>query len=224
MKINIQRIFLSAQLLTVMLLGHQTFANSMDPISEEEISRAVQSTPATNSNLQGRGVSAPSNDQNLEFLGTKSHRFEKSEQGNGQRWADTLVYDYATDELITTVIDLNTNSVVSVQRSRDMQPPLTENELNRALDIVFEDEEEFSILQAEFKKITGQTLTSKTQLNYKAFTFFADSMPNIVNEASKVCGSQRCAQVLLYTTDRISFRYSPVLNLSAGLVTQRISH
>jgi len=34
----------------------------------------------------------------------KAHRFEKSEQNKGFRWADTLVYDYDSDELIITVI------------------------------------------------------------------------------------------------------------------------
>lgn len=227
MKIIKPIFFLSAQIVFVLQLSNQALANTLDPISAEEVSRAMLFTPTPTANLQARSASEPDGSEikesaKLEFLGVKAHRFEKSEQSNGHRWADTLVYDYATDELITTVINLETNTVISVERNREMQPPLSENELERAINLVFEDAEEFSVLAEEFNKITGKTLTSKKQLNYKAFTFFADSMPNIVNEASKECGAQRCAQILLYTPDRTSLQYSPILNLSAGLVTQRI--
>jgi len=228
MKIIKQISLLLLQVLFVLPWASHASANTLDPISAEEISRAMLFTAAPTTNLQAR-ASGADDAQNqepptLEFLGVKAHRFEKSEQNNGYRWADTLVYDYATDELVTTVINLATNSVISVERTREMQPPLSENELERAMSIVFEDDEELSVLAAEFKNITGETLTSKQQLQYKAFTFFADSMPNIVNDASKACGAQRCAQILIYSADRISFKYSPILNLSAGVVTQRISH
>lgn len=226
---TIKNVFpLVIQILFVWQLSGQVSANTLDPISADEVRRAMLFTPASTGNLQGRrGVVAADDTQSqestkLEFLGVKAHRFEKSKHGNGQRWADTLVYDYATDELITTVINLDTNEVISVKRNRDMQPPLSEDELERAISIVFDDAEEFSLLAAEFKKITGEVLTSKQQVQYKAFTFFADSMPNVVNEASKQCGAQRCAQILVYTDDRVSFQYSPILNLSAGVVTQHI--
>jgi len=229
MKIIKQLSFRLLQILFLIQWSGQASANSLDPISAEEINRAMQFVAAPTGGLQARGVDQSDSSQSqgaqkLEFLGVQAHRFEKSEQNNGSRWADTLVYDYATDELITTVINLESNSVVSVKRTRDMQPPLSDNELERAMSLVLEDDEEFSILAAEFKSITGEILTSKQQLQYKAFTFFADSMPNTVNDASKECGKQRCAQILIYYADRISFHYSPIVNLSAGVITQRISY
>ena len=229
MKIIKHIVTLSIVALLTFLSAGQVSANTLDPISVEEISRVMQFAAFPNKNLQARGAdfsdgALSPTPQKLEFLGVKAHRFEKSKQNDGHRWADTLVYDYATDELITTVINLDTNNVISVQRSRDMQPPLSDNELEKAMTILFEDDEEFSLLAAEFKQVTGEALISKEQLRYKAFTFFADSMPNIVNEASKECGAQRCAQILAYTTDRISFQYSPIVNLSAGVITQRISY
>ena len=226
----IKHIFtLSVPVLMALPLASQVSANTLDPISAEEIGRVMQVTAVPRVDLQARGADLSVGSQSeklekLEFLGVKAHRFEKSKQDEGHRWADTLVYDYATDELITTVINLDTNNVISVRRSRDMQPPLSDNELEKAMTILFEDDEEFSLLAAEFKQVTGEALISKEQLRYKAFTFFADSMPNIVNEASKECGAQRCAQILAYTTDRISFQYSPIVNLSAGVITQRISY
>lgn len=229
MKIIKPVFLLSVQTLLALQLGSQALANTLDPITAEEISRAMLFTPTPTGNLLARRSSPPEGSESqrpskLEFLGVKAHRFEKSEQNNGHRWADTSVYDYATDELITTVINLDTNEIISVQRNREMQPPLSNNELKRAIGIVFEDEEEFSILQAEFTNITGEVLTAKQQLHIKAFTFFADSMPNTVNAASKECGAQRCAQILVYSADRTSFRYSPIVNLSAGLVTQHVGN
>jgi len=67
-------------------------------------------------------------------------------------------------------------------------------------------------------------LTSIDQLQHKAFTFFSDSMPDVVNNATISCGAQRCAQLLLYTHDNIVFEVSPIVNLSAGLVTQRLGY
>ena len=226
MKIIKQIVTLSIPVLFASPLASPVSANTLDPISAEEIARVMQLDAASKETLQARGADLPDSakGQKLELLAVKAHRFEKTELEDGHRWADTLVYDYATDELITTVVNLDTNSVISVQRNRDMQPPLSDNELENAIDIVFEDDEEFSVLAAEFKKITGAVLSTKKQLRYTAFTFFADSMPNIVNEASKACGAQRCAQILVYTTDRVSFQYSPIVNLSAGVITQRISH
>jgi hypothetical protein len=105
-----------------------------------------------------------------------------------------------------------------------MQPPLVDTELARAISIVFEDPEELSILQNEYQRITGEQLSSIDQLQYKAFTFFADSMPGVVNEASTVCGTQRCAQLVLYTHDNLVFEVSPIVNLSAGVVSQRMGY
>ena len=125
---------------------------------------------------------------------------------------------------MTKVVDLSNEAVLSTQRSKNMQPPLAAAELTRALGIVFDDVEERLILNAEYQRITGETLSSTDQLNYKAFTFFADSMPTVVNAASKTCGAQRCAQLVLYTHDNVVFEVSPIVNLSAGVVTQRMGY
>jgi hypothetical protein len=60
------------------------------------------------------------------------------------------------------------------------------------------------------------------QLQVKAFVFHASSLPEQLNAASQQCGLQRCAQVLLYTADSVVFEVSPIVNLSAGVITQNI--
>lgn len=226
MKNNISLISLSVCFALMPGVGS---AASMDPVTDNEVGRAKSmAMPSTVTNqLARRGFSAnqaTDASPTLEFLRVQAHRFSKSELGANKRWADTTAYDYRTDELVTTVIDLDNNQVVSTKRTKNMQPPMASSEIKRAIEIVFDDDEERNILNAEFARITGETLTSIDQLQYKAFTFFADSMPNVVNSASKSCGAQRCAQLLLYTDDNIVFEVSPIVNLSAGLVTQRMGY
>lgn len=221
--------------LCLALLTSASNAGVMDPVSEDEVSRAKSmamrgliTTPAT---IARRSINAESAraqtaqvEPTVEFLRVQPHRFNKSEMSENKRWADSTAYDYGTDELITTVIDLDNNQVLSTTRTKNMQPPMAASEIKRAIKIVFQDDEERSILNTEFTRITGETLTSIDQLQYKAFTFFADSMPGAVNRASKSCGAQRCAQLLLYTHENIVFEVSPIVNLSAGVVTQRMGY
>ena len=222
--------------LCLALLACTASAASMDPVSGDEVSRAkslamssvttataARTTVARTAVVQADAAETTQS-PTVEFLRVQAHRFGKSELSANKRWADSTAYDYSTDELITTVIDLDNNQVVSTKRTKNMQPPMAENEIKRALEIVFEDDEERSILNAEFTRITGETLSSIDQLQYKAFTFFADSMPTVVNSASSSCGAQRCAQLLLYTHDNIVFEVSPIVNLSVGLVTQRMGY
>lgn len=209
------------------------FAASMDPVSESEISRAksmAMPAPATATRLARRSVTTAAADEaadtapTLEFLRVQPHRFKKSELSDNKRWADATAYDYRTDELVTTIVDLDNNQVLSTRRDKNLQPPLAANEIKRALEIVLQDDEERRILNSEFTRITGEVLSSIDQLQYKAFTFFSDSMPNAVNDASSSCGTHRCAQLLLYTHDNIVFEVSPIVNLSAGVVTQRMGY
>ncbi|PID46495.1 MAG: hypothetical protein CSB47_03830 [Proteobacteria bacterium] len=203
----------------------------MDPVSQNEINQAKSlaitsaAAPAGMSRRTGtQAATSSAAPSSPEFLNVETHRFDKEDNRRNQRWADVTVYDYATDELIITVVDLDAEEVISKTRHKNMQPPLSQDELSRAFNIVFDDPEERSILNAEFKRITGETLHSVDQLQYKAFTFFADSMPGVVNAASRSCGAQRCAQLMLYTHDNVVFEVSPIVNLSAGVVTQRMGY
>ena len=220
-----------ASLIASMFLVTAAQAGSMDPVStaETEMAKSIANPPviaartAIAATARAQDTSATAS-PGVVFLRVEAHRFGKSEASTDKRWADVTSYDYDSDELITKVVDLDTNTVISTARTTEMQPPLADEELTRALSIVFEDPEELSILQTEYSRITGSQLSTIDQLQYKAFTFFADSMPGVVNEASTVCGAQRCAQLVLYTHDNIVFEVSPVVNLSAGVVTQRMGY
>ena len=195
------------------------YAHPNDPLSLDEINKIVSLT-------QPKAVARSTNVSNTTENNAKEvllvERHQQKNAPTGQRFADVFTYDYATNELIESVVDLNTSAVISSQRKKGVQLPLTENELERAKRIVFEDEDERQILENEYHRITSRPLTDTSELNIKAFTFTADSLPNRVNEASKLCGFHRCAQLMLYTGENIVFEITPIVNLSKGVVTQRI--
>ena len=205
--------------LPLVLAALPTQAGSLDPLSAAEMERAIQQASSvlpvatTRQLVNNASIPAP------ERLLVERHLNAKGETA---RLADVYTYDYATNETIISVIDLDTNKILSNKREKNLQLPLTDNELKRASDLIFADDEQRILLDAEFKRITGKTLTDPQQLQVKAFVFHASSLPEQLNDASKQCGLHRCAQVLLYTADSVVFEVSPIVNLSAGVITQNI--
>ena len=228
---------LSISLLTLGLLSFSNvFANSGDPLSLDEISNVTRlaspaPTPSISASaslfrpslkrLSSAVAQADTANKTKEVLLVERHEEEKGADKSLRR-ADIFTYDYQTNELIETLVDLNTSEVIRTKRSQGTQLPLTEAELERAKKIVFDDEDERQILEYEYHRLTSKTMTDTSDLNIKAFSFIADSLPNRVNEASKLCGIHRCAQLMLYTSENIVFEVTPIVNLSEGIVTQRI--
>ena len=199
----------------------QSPSHNNDPLSFEEVSRVsiLMAGPKLAARSIGSDTSSFATNSQEVLLIEKN---EEKSAPSDQRRADVYIYDYSTNELIESLLDLNTSEVIRSERKQGVQLPLTDNELKRAKQIVFEDEDERAILEDEFLRITSRELTDVADLNIKAFTFLSDSLPNRVNEASKECGIHRCAQLMLYTQENIVFEISPIVNLSAGVVTQRI--
>ncbi len=201
----------------------QTPSHSNDPLTLNEVSLASLLTAGpqlvARGTTQNQDLSSITNDSQEVLL---IERNEEKGAPSDQRRADVFIYDYSTDELIQSLVDLNTSEVISSQRKQGVQLPLTNNELKRAKEIVFEDEDERAILEEEYRRVASREMTDVADLNIKAFTFLADSLPNRINEASKLCGIHRCAQLMLYTQDNVVFEISPIVNLSEGVVTQRI--
>lgn len=201
---------------------HSKSSHNNDPLSLQEVQAAslltagptVAARTASNDDLSAITKSA----QEILLI----ERNEEKGAPSDQRRADVYIYDYATNELIQSLVDLNTSTVISSHRTKGVQLPLTPTELKRAKAIVFDDEDELAIIKDEYRRITQKEMTNVSELNIKAFTFLADSLPNRVNEASKHCGEHRCAQLMLYTQDNVVFEISPIVNLSEGVVTQRI--
>ncbi len=197
-------------------------ASDTDPLSPVEQEKALAisaSAPATN---QRNRRSTPTNNTATELLLIERRLMDKERAP--RRLADVYHYDYSSDETIHTIVDLETQEIISTQRQQYLQLPMSENELERSKNIIFTDPEQAALIKNEYQRITGKHLRSPEQLNIKAFIFSADTLPEQLNPASQQCGLHRCAQVLLYTHDSIVFEISPIVNLSAGIVTQNISY
>ena len=199
----------------------QDYTHSNDPLSQDEVARVVSISKVPALAARTTGSSSSNSINNAQEL-LLIERHEEKGAPEGQRRADVFTYDYQTNELIQSLVDLTTSEVISSVRKQGVQLPLTQKELTRAKQIVFDDEDERQILKDEYHRITSRELSDTADLNIKAFTFVADSLPNRVNEASKQCGVHRCAQLMLYTGENIVFEISPIVNLSEGVVTQRI--
>ncbi|HPY39015.1 MAG TPA: hypothetical protein PLM98_00750 [Thiolinea sp.] len=197
-------------------------AKDLDPLSPSELTKAVNlAAPEQGAQMAMRSAGQTTAIANpVELLLVERRPVDKEQPG--KRLADVYSYDYGSDETIHSIVDLDTQERVQTERVQKLQLPLTENELARASKFIFNDPEQLAQIQAEYKRITGQNLQHPEQLEVKAFVFTTDSLPEGLNAASQNCGLQRCAQILLYTHDSVVFEISPIVNLSAGLVTQSI--
>lgn len=195
-----------------------TYAGSQDPLSLNEQAKAEELVTTTLPALKRSPENTTNQPQNYELLLIERDRSE--DKKSGARRANAFVYDYQTDETIIYRIDAETNKILSSVRKKEMQLPLTTKEIERALNLIFADKETFNLIATEYQRITHKVLTTPQDLEAKAFVFSADSLPEQLNAASQQCGLHRCAQILLYTHDSTVFEISPIVNLSANLITQ----
>ncbi|MEZ4661064.1 MAG: hypothetical protein R2911_26225 [Caldilineaceae bacterium] len=157
-----------------------------------------------------------------EVLLVERHQESKEiyKTGHWPRRGDAYIYDYATDTLTFALINLDTGEVDTIEKYQGVQLPLTENEMERALDIAYADAGLHAELAARFVALTGETLGDLGQLNVKAFVFRGDSMPEDLNVDALRCGLHRCAQLLIFTREDVAFEVQPIVDLSAGRVVQ----
>ncbi len=154
------------------------------------------------------------------LLLTERRQMEKGQTQSGGRQADVYVYDYRTDRLIHTVVDTRRRLVLSRRTMQGVQLPLIDKEVARAMAIVMRDSVHRENLRAAFARVAGEQFLDLQQVDFKAFVFHADSLAQADTQPSAACGVHRCAQLLIYTLDNVSLDYSPIVDLSKGVVTQ----
>ncbi|TXH66905.1 MAG: hypothetical protein E6Q83_19310 [Thiothrix sp.] len=206
---------LSLSLFTMLVMATTALAGNQDPLSPNE---QLQASTLVESTLPSLKTKSSSNQYELLLV----ERDRSEDKKSGARRSNAFVYDYQTDETIVYRIDTATNKILSSVRRKNLQLPLTENEIARTVNLIFADKETFELIANEYQRITGKVLNSSKDLEAKAFVFTADTLPEQLNSASQQCGLHRCAQILLYTHDSVVFEVSPVVNLSANLITQVI--
>jgi hypothetical protein len=75
-------------------------------------------------------------------------------------------------------------------------------------------------LARAYSSATGQALIDINKINFKAYVFHASANSTRLNRAAKRCGRIRCAQLLLYTHENIALNFTPVIDISRGIVLQ----
>ncbi|OQW97721.1 MAG: hypothetical protein BWK73_53895 [Thiothrix lacustris] len=134
------------------LASPASHAGNLDPLDPKEMARAASqatlsaTSAATSTRRQTSTTStAPAN----EVLLIERHINNK---GNTERLADVYTYDYHSNQTIITVVNLDTNTTLAKHYQQNVQLPLTDNELKRAADLIFNDDEQRPLLNAEFKR------------------------------------------------------------------------
>ncbi len=181
------------------------------------IPNACEDITQTSTGLR-RASSPNASVNNTELLLIERRLSDKTSQG--KRLADVYTYNYQTDTLTHSIINLQNKKVLRSEDVQHVQLPLTADEVSRSRKIASNDSKLRGYLEKEFTAITGKPLQSLDQLEVKAFVFLAKSMPGQVNQAAKACGIHRCARLVMHTTDRIALETAPVIDLSTGSVAQ----
>lgn len=192
----------------------QAGRTGFDPLStaEQDLAAAL-AAPAI---AQLRGAKAQGA---VEPLLVERHEEDKQLylKGAWDRRADVLVYDYASDRLIQSVVNLTTKRVDATTAVRDVQPLITAAERDRALALALADPTAGPGLRGWYQRVTKQTLDSPAQLRVDALVFRADAMADSKLGRNE-CGVRRCAQLLFATAEGQLIDVTVYVDLSRGAV------
>jgi hypothetical protein len=198
--------------LWTLLLGEPPRSGT-DPLSAVEVGQAQQLA------RQSAALSAQVNAATRsEVLLIERHQEAKAvrRQSTGLRRADYYIYNYDSDTLVHSVINLETGAVDALSTAQDVQLPLTENEISQALNIALADSQTEALISHEYRHITGESLTNPLQqLDVHALVFRAAAMPGNIAPGFDNCGRQRCGQLILSTSNDVLINIVPIVNLSA---------
>ena len=167
-----------------------------------------------------RFATAANSDSRSELLLIERHEEPKSvtRSGNWPRRADVYTYLYNTDTLMQAVVNLNSGQVESVETMQNVQLPLTQNETDRAIQLVLADATLMANIATQYQTITGAALTQpEAQLKFNTLIYHANSMPN-ANPGAAACGLHRCAQFLIVAQNDVVINLLPIVDLSIEAV------
>lgn len=183
-----------------------------DPLAAYEVEAAIV--------LMQNGNSTQKRTENkMETLLIERHQEEKAiyARGTWDRRADVYAYDYGTNEMHYTVVNLTTDSIDHFEKVQGVQLPLTQVEVARAATILLADDSGVGQQLYElYEDMFGQRLTID-DIDIAPFIYKAASR-GITTGINASCGIDRCAELLIETTDNFLVPFSPIVNLSANKV------
>ncbi|MBE2320756.1 Tat pathway signal sequence domain protein [Solirubrobacter sp. CPCC 204708] len=178
----------------------------LDPLSGEEVgyARGLALTAA------GTGGERVDGSAGLQYLSTD---LAESDAEAPKRAVTVNSYDYATDELVTQVVDLQSGAV-DTKRAKGVQLPPSKREVDTAMVRLLADPEG-QALKDDYKATTGVALTSPDQLDYAGGAWVADEK----SEGGEQCGEHRCVFFQIRTEDgRGLIMVDRVVDLSADKI------
>ncbi|MBU3864385.1 hypothetical protein KN815_09930 [Streptomyces sp. 4503] len=137
-----------------------------------------------------------------EPLDTRRPPRPKSASSTPDSRAEVQLYDYASDTLITRLVDLRSKKVLDSARQHGVQPPPTLAEAREAVKVVLADRRLGPGMRDSYTSQTGKRLTSPSQLRLQSMSFLG-SRAKGVDGARKVsrCGEHRCVQLFVRLPD-----------------------
>ncbi|MFF7651504.1 hypothetical protein ACFZCY_16845 [Streptomyces sp. NPDC007983] len=112
--------------------------------------------------------------------------------------AEVQLYDYASDSLITRLVDLRSGKVVRSSRQHDVQPPPTLAEVRQAVKVILADRRLGDGMRASYRAETKKRLTSPSQLRIQGMSFLGSRAKGVKGaEQVSRCGTHRCVQLFV---------------------------
>ncbi|MEU8468104.1 Tat pathway signal sequence domain protein [Streptomyces sp. NPDC029006] len=162
-----------------------------DPLTDDEIRRVEKAAVTGRLSVTGRDAGGGRGPQRLAV--------DLAEPGPGEaddpdapRRADVTLYDYRTDTLVTTTVDLRTGKAERTGTRRGVQPPPSRAENAEAARILIASALGAG-LREDYKDATGRELTSPDQLELSGGVYRAapGAQPAVLDD----CGVQRCVRL-----------------------------
>ncbi|MGK5630556.1 Tat pathway signal sequence domain protein [Streptomyces sp. URMC 123] len=162
-----------------------------DALTDAEVERAERLALAgrrtAGENVRGR--------PGPQWLGTELAEPRPTEVGQADppRRAEIAQYDYGTETLVTTVVNLTTGAVEDTRTARGEQPPPTRDEAVEAVRVLLASPLADG-LKKDFKDATDKDLTDPGQLETTAMTYRVGE-ENSGPPALRACGEHRCVRL-----------------------------
>jgi hypothetical protein len=176
---------------------------ALDPLSGEEVGYA-----------RGLALKAAGEGAGKRVDGTPGLQFLSVDLGEtAARSATINSYDYATDELVTQVVDIGTGKVETT-RAKGIQPPPSKREVDTAMTRLLASPNS-QALKDDYEGYTGVRLTSPDQLDYAGGAWTADES----SQGAEQCGRHRCVFFQIRTQDgRGLVMVDQIVDLSANTI------
>lgn len=167
-----------------------------DPLTDDELERArrLAAAPAARTALDAAGGRGP------QHLTTDLAESLPSEAGSAAppRRAVVSYYDYRTDRLVTTTVDVTGGKVESRSARQGVQPSPVRAELREAVELILASPHGAG-LRADYRDATGADLTTPAPLALSGYAYRKEREAR-VPPGLRSCGVHRCVRVITRIT------------------------